>query len=220
MSGGYSLETASTGVMHITFSGGGLGATMGATFTLGTTNAKLDLVNGNTIQASVSATLTDAALNLTLLGINGTNGTGNALANIIKGNSGANTLEGRGGNDTLDGKAGGDTYLWQSGDGSDIINDTSTSLSETDILSLTNVASTGTGHAFYRFGNDLKITITATGEIITVKNQFNASTLGDGIETLSFSNGVNWNAADIASNLSAAAADQWNGRSGRAYRRG
>ncbi len=80
--------------MHITFSGGGLGATMGATFTLGTTNAKLDLVNGNTIQASVSATLTDAALNLTLLGINGTNGTGNGLANIIKGNSGANTLKG------------------------------------------------------------------------------------------------------------------------------
>ncbi len=199
LSGGYSLETTSTGVMHITFSGGGLGATMGATFALGTTNAKLDLVNGNTIQASVSATLTDAALNLTLLGINGTNGTGNELANSIKGNSGANTLEGRGGNDTLDGKAGSDTYLWQSGDGSDIVNDTSTSLSETDVLTLTNVASTGV--TLYRFGNDLKITITATGEILTVKNQFNASTLGDGIERLSFSNGVNWNAADIANNL-------------------
>ena len=48
-SGGYSLETTSTGVMHITFSGAGLGATMGATFALGATNAKLDLVNGNTI---------------------------------------------------------------------------------------------------------------------------------------------------------------------------
>ncbi len=198
-SGGYSLETASTGVIHITFSGGGLGDTMGATFVLGTTNAKLDLVNGNTIQASVSATLTDAALNLTLLGINGTNGTGNALANIIMGNSGANTLDGRGGNDTLDGKTGSDTYLWQSGDGSDTINDTSTSLSETDVLSLTNVASTGV--ELYRFGNDLKIAITATGEIITVKNQFNASTLGDGIEMLSFSNGVNWNVAAIANNL-------------------
>jgi RTX calcium-binding nonapeptide repeat (4 copies)/Haemolysin-type calcium binding protein related domain/Cysteine-rich secretory protein family len=198
-SGGYSLETASTGVMHITFSGGGLGATMGATFALATANAKLDLVNGNTVHASVSATLTDAALNLTLLGINGTSGTGNALANIIKGNSGANTLDGRGGDDTLDGKAGSDTYLWQSGDGSDTINDTSTSLSETDVLSLTNVASTGV--ELYRFGSDLKITIIATGEILTVKNQFNASTLGDGIETLSFSNGVNWNVADIAGNL-------------------
>ena len=67
------------------------------------------------------------------------------------------------------------------------------------MLSLTNVASTGV--ELYRFGNDLKITIIATGEIITVKNQFNASTLGDGIERLSFSNGVNWNVADIANNL-------------------
>ena len=58
-----------------------------------------------------------------------------------------------------------------------------------------------TGVTLYKLGNDLRITITATGEIITVKNQFNASTLGDGIETLRFSNGVNWNAADITSNL-------------------
>ena len=147
---------------------------------------------------SVSATLADAALNLTLLGINGTTGTGNALANFIQGNSGGNTLNGLGGNDTLDGKAGGDTYLWKSGDGSDIINDTSTSTSEIDVLSLTNVASTGV--TLYKFGNDLKIAITATGEIITVKNQFNAATLGDGIETLRFSDG-DWSMATIASQL-------------------
>jgi serralysin len=216
-SGGYSLETTSTGVMQITFSGGGLSATMGATFTLGTTNAKVDLVNGNTIQSSVSATLTNAALNLTLLGINGTDGTGNGLDNVIKGTSGANILTGLNGNDTLFGYAGNDTlvgglgadtsdggtgsdlYQWQSGDGSDTINDTSTSLSETDVLVLADVASTGV--ELYKFGNDLRITIVATGEIITVKNQFNSSTLGDGIETLSFSDSVNWNSAAITSNL-------------------
>ncbi len=197
-SGGYSLETTETGPMHITFSGGELSGTMGASFALGTTNVKIDLVNGNTIQASVSATLTDAALNLTLLGINGTTGTGNELANILTGNSGANTLKGLGGNDTLDGKAGGDTYLWQSGDGSDIVNDTSTSTSEIDVLSLTNVASTGV--TLYKFGNDLKIEIILTGEIIIVKNQFNASTLGDGIETLRFTDG-DWNMATITSQL-------------------
>ena len=198
-SGGYSLGTTSTGVMSITFSGGGLGATMGASFTLGTTNAKVDLVNGNTIQSSVSLTLTDAALNLTLLGINGTSGTGNALVNSIKGNSGANILSGLGGNDTLDGGAGSDYYVWQSGDGYDTINDTSVSLSETDVLLLTNVASTGV--ELNKFGNDLRITVLATGEIITVKNQFNASTLGDGVEYISFSNGVNWNLAAITANL-------------------
>ena len=198
-SGGYSLGTTSTGVMNITFSGGGLGATVGASFTLGTTNAKIDLVNGSTIQSSVSLTLTDAALNLTLLGINGTSGTGNALVNSIKGNSGANILSGLGGNDTLDGGAGSDYYVWQSGDGSDTINDTSVSLSETDVLLLANVASTGV--ELNKFGNDLIITILATGEIITVKNQFNSSTLGDGIEYISFSNGVNWNLAAITANL-------------------
>ena len=198
-SGGYSLGTTSTGAMQITFSGGGLGATMGATFTLGTTNAKIDLVNGNTIQSSVSVTLTDAALNLTLLGINGTTGIGNELANVIRGNNGANSLIGHDGSDYLDGAAGSDTYVWQTGDGSDTVFDTSTSLSETDILVLTDVASTGV--ELYKLGNDLRIVILATGEIITVKNQFNASTLGDGIENLSFSNGVNWNAASIAFNL-------------------
>jgi Ca2+-binding RTX toxin-like protein len=198
-SGGYSLGATSTGAMKITFSGGGLSATMGATFTLGTTNVKVDLVNGNTIQSSVSATLTDAALNLMLLGINGTSGTGNALVNSIKGNSGANTLSGLGGNDTLDGGTGSDYYIWQSGDGSDTINDTSVSLSETDVLVLTNVASTGV--ELIKFGSDLRITILATGEVITIKNQFNASTLGDGVEYLSFSNGVNWNLAAITANL-------------------
>ena len=216
-SGGYSLGTTSTGVMQITFSGGGLGATMGATFTLGTTNVKVDLVNGNTIQSSVSATLTDAALNLMLLGINGTSGTGNGLNNVIQGTSGANAISGLDGSDTLIGNAGNDTlvgglgvdtsdggvgsdyYYWQSGDGSDTINDTSTSVSETDVLVLTDVASTGV--EFHKFGNDLRITILATGEIITVKNQFNASTLGDGVEYISFSNGVNWNLAAITANL-------------------
>ncbi|MGB8313698.1 MAG: CAP domain-containing protein, partial [Aestuariivirga sp.] len=198
-SGGYSLGTTSTGVMKITFSGGDLVGIMGATFAVGSTNVKIDLVNGHTIQSSVSVTLTDASLDLTLLGINGTSGTGNELANLIKGNSGANTLQGLGGIDTLDGKAGGDTYIWHAGDGSDIINDTSVSLTETDVLALSNVASTGV--ELYKLGNDLKITIVATGEIITVKNQFNAATLGDGIETLSFSNGVNWTVSDIANHL-------------------
>ena len=107
---------------------------MGATFSLGTTNVKIDLVNGNTIQASVSATLTELAQSYAA---------GNQrdqrhrqwAGQVIKGNSGANILGGRGGNDTVDGKAGGDTYIWHSGDGSDTINDTSISLSETDVLS-------------------------------------------------------------------------------------
>ncbi len=202
-SGGYSLDTLATGSLHITFSGGSLGATIGANFTLGTTNVKIDIVDGNSIQSSASATLTDAAINLMLLGINAINGTGNGLANTIYGNKGSNILTGLDGNDTLIGGAGGDQYVWNSGNGNDGINDASTSTAETDVLTLTNVSSTGV--ELNKLGNDLRIIIMATGEIITVTNQFNTAMGGAGIETLSFSGGVNWNRADITGHLQAAA---------------
>ena len=115
-SGGYSLDTTATGPMHIAFTGGSIAGSVGANFFLGSANVKIDVVDGNTIQSSVSATLTDAAVNLTLLGINAADGTGDALANTITGNKGANTLAGLGGNDLLVGSTGSDTYMWSSGE--------------------------------------------------------------------------------------------------------
>jgi len=53
-------------------------------------------------------TLEDNIENLTLLGINNINGTGNELANILTGNSGNNQLMGLDGNDQLLGGAGND----------------------------------------------------------------------------------------------------------------
>jgi RTX calcium-binding nonapeptide repeat (4 copies)/FG-GAP-like repeat/Cysteine-rich secretory protein family len=107
--GGYSVATSGTGTIEARFSGGGLAAPMGASFSMGGQNVKIDLVNGNTILSSHSATLTGAALNLTLLGINANSATGNSLNNEIHGNSAANTLNGNAGNDTLSGGAGTDT---------------------------------------------------------------------------------------------------------------
>ena len=57
----------------------------------------------DTVQSSVTHTLTAFIENLTLTGAAAINGTGNALANIINGNVAANTLSGLGGNDTLNG---------------------------------------------------------------------------------------------------------------------
>jgi Ca2+-binding RTX toxin-like protein len=82
-------------------------------------NVKVDLVGGSTIFTNVSATLTQQAAALQLIGIENVNGTGNALANTITGNKGNNTLAGEGGNDTLTGAAGIDIYL--GGDGDDTI---------------------------------------------------------------------------------------------------
>jgi len=117
--GGYALGSTLTGAVEIQFSGGGLAATMGVAVTLGTSNIKVDLVDGNTILSNVTAALTQASANLTLIGIEAVNGTGNTLANVITGNSAANVLTGGGGNDSLSGGAGNDTL--SGGSGKDVL---------------------------------------------------------------------------------------------------
>ena len=109
--GGYSVATSGTGTIEARFSGGGLTAPMGASFSMGGQNVKIDLVNGSTILSSHSATLTGAALNLTLLGINANSATGNALDNILTGNDANNSLCGGLGNDTIYGDGGDDTLI-------------------------------------------------------------------------------------------------------------
>ncbi|WP_428675192.1 beta strand repeat-containing protein [Reyranella sp.] len=63
----------------------------------------------DTVQASVTHTLSVNLENLTLTGTGAINGTGNAKANVITGNSGNNVLSGLAGNDTLRGGDGADT---------------------------------------------------------------------------------------------------------------
>ncbi|MDO9217434.1 MAG: calcium-binding protein, partial [Lacisediminimonas sp.] len=69
-------------------------------------NAGIDLVLAN-----VSFSLGDNIENLTLLGTDAINASGNALANILLGNDGANVLDGKAGSDTLQGGKGNDTYI-------------------------------------------------------------------------------------------------------------
>jgi Ca2+-binding RTX toxin-like protein len=78
----------------------------------------------DTIQASVTYTLSDNVENLTLTGSSAINGTGNTMDNVLTGNSGANVLTaldgndivfGGGGKDTIVGGAGNDTLYGQGG---------------------------------------------------------------------------------------------------------
>ncbi|WP_298192439.1 calcium-binding protein [Novosphingobium sp.] len=70
----------------------------------------------DTVNSSISYTLTEAVENLVLTGIASLSGTGNTLINRISGNIGNNTLDGVGGGDTLLGGLGNDTYIVHAGD--------------------------------------------------------------------------------------------------------
>ncbi|MDQ7251013.1 calcium-binding protein [Dongia sedimenti] len=65
----------------------------------------------DTVIASIDYTLGTYVENLTLTGTGNLNGTGNTLANVIRGNDGNNAIDGGAGNDILIGGKGDDTYV-------------------------------------------------------------------------------------------------------------
>jgi Ca2+-binding RTX toxin-like protein len=73
----------------------------------------------DSVQSSVTFTLSDYVENLTLTGKAAINGTGNNQNNTLTGNTAANTLSGGHGDDTLDGGAGNDTL--SGGDSTDVL---------------------------------------------------------------------------------------------------
>ncbi|WP_181049731.1 Ig-like domain-containing protein [Marinobacter persicus] len=71
----------------------------------------------DTVESSITYTLTDNVENLTLTGSADIDGTGNELDNVIRGNRGNNVLDGLAGDDRLYGNNGNDSLL--GGDGND-----------------------------------------------------------------------------------------------------
>jgi len=93
----------------------------------GTAGSEIDLV-----QSSVSYTLGANIENLTLTGTGANSAVGNSLGNVLTGNGAANLLDGQDGADSMFGGAGNDTYAVNSA--SDIVKETSTLGSETDLV--------------------------------------------------------------------------------------
>jgi Ca2+-binding RTX toxin-like protein len=146
----------------------------------------------DSVQSSVTFTLSNYVENLTLTGKSAINGTGSAQDNIITGNTAANTLNGGLGNDTLDGGAGNDTL--SGGDGSDVLiggagNDSLTGGDGTDYFVLNAALSTTT--------NRDTITDFTSGDHIQLENAvFKKLSVTGTLNTANFANGVAVDAND------------------------
>ena len=88
----------------------------------------------DTIEASIAMLLGDNVENLMLIGADAIDGTGNSMDNVLVGNQAVNRLLGLAGNDVLaggqgddvlDGGAGDDLYLYNQGEGRDVVVDAS-----------------------------------------------------------------------------------------------
>ncbi len=111
------------------------------------------------VRSRVSTALTDNVENLSLIGINAINGTGNELNNDIRGNAAANILTGGRGNDSLAGGGGNDSYAFARGDGQDTITD---NLGQNRLVFGADVAASDL--RFSLAGANLVISITQAGQ--------------------------------------------------------
>jgi Ca2+-binding RTX toxin-like protein len=121
----------------------------------------------DTVQASVSYTLTSDVDNLTLTGSANINATGNTLSNSLLGNSGDNTLDGATGADTMTGGLGNDTYVIENA--SDVI-----------VENLSEGTDTATASVSYTLSANVEnITLTGSGNIDATGNSLANTLIGN-----------------------------------------
>ncbi|OUC14290.1 MAG: hypothetical protein B0A82_12845, partial [Alkalinema sp. CACIAM 70d] len=118
----------------------------------------------------------------------------------LEGTNKNNTIRGGLGNDFLDGKAGADNYLFNLGDGNDILSDSSNDAS-VDTLVLSGAGLTSTNVKATRVGTSNDVQLSFGGGIsdtILLKDQLYGGISGRyGIESIRFSNGTTWSESQL-----------------------
>lgn len=108
--GGYQIKT-SKGFVEVTLAG-----SMDVKVDTSNGNAKLDLVDGSTVDTSATLKLLDGVSHARLLGVGNEDLTGSSANDRLEGNAGKNKLIGKDGNDTLKGRGAKDTLKGGAGD--------------------------------------------------------------------------------------------------------
>ncbi len=118
----------------------------------------------------------------------------------IKGSSGDNIIDGGLGDDTLNGDRGSDTFIWGSGVGNDTIDEYGYDAGAIDTLKLQglNAADVTFSRLYSPNTVDMLVTVNATGEQLTIDQQFHSTQYG--LEQVEFADGTLWNSAQILTN--------------------
>ncbi len=134
----------------------------------------------DSVESSISWTLGGELENLTLTGSTASNGTGNALNNVLKGNSAGNSLSAAAGNDTLDGGAGADTltggigndtYVLGRGYAADTVVENDATAGNTDIAQFLS-GITADQIWLRHVGNNLEASVIGTSDKLVVKDWY------------------------------------------------
>ncbi|MFJ4371708.1 calcium-binding protein [Pseudomonas japonica] len=161
--------------------------------------------------------------NQTLSGLAGndtlTSGSGNDVLDggsgndTLNANAGNDQLSGGQGNDVLNGGTGSDLYLFELGDGRDIINDDTAYYSgNIDVLRFGAGISTS-DISVSRSGNHVILAHSNGQDQVTVQNWFTTSDDRYKLERIEFADGASWTSAQVASRASTAGNDTITGSS-------
>ncbi|MDF0673253.1 MAG: calcium-binding protein [Nitrospira sp.] len=147
----------------------------------------------DTVQSTVSYSLSVNVENLTLSGTISINGIGNMLDNDVRGNDASNVVDGWSGNDALFGFGGSDTYLFGLGSGRDTVFD-SEAAGEIDTIQFDSTVAAEAVEV-YRNGFNLELAISGTTDELTLLSFFGSPEYDQ--KQVRFADGTLWSSAEL-----------------------